>query len=97
MDEQKGTDYLLILYSKEKLDASAIAGTMSEMKGGLSKKIKAALGDKLIDKSKIKYDLDKPGFSISGKMKSRNLKVSDDDPELITGTIVPLMVEITHN
>ena len=98
MDEQKGTDYMLILYSKEKLDAGAIASAMSNMKGGLSKKIKAALGDKLIDKSKIKYATDKPGFSISGKMKNRNLTVSDDneDSELITGAVVPLMVEISH-
>ena len=97
MDEQKGTDYLLILYSKEKLDANAIATAMSGVKGGLSKKIKTALGNKLINKDKIKYDADKPGFSISGKMKSRNLTVSDDDAELITGTVVPMMVEITHN
>jgi hypothetical protein len=95
MDEQKGTDYMLILYSKEKLNAGEIASVMSNMKGGLSKKIKAALGDKLIDKSKIKYDGDRPGFIVSGKMKN-----PDDDnksgEDVITGTVVPLMVELSH-
>lgn len=98
MDEQKGTDYMLILYAKEKLDAGAIAAAMSNVQGGLSKKIKTALGDKLIDKSRIKYVADKPGFSISGVMKNRKLKSegSKEDEEAITGTVVPLMVEISH-
>jgi len=94
MDEQKGTDYMLILYSKEKLNATEIANAMSNMKGGLSKKIKAALGDKLIDKSKIKYDADKPGFSVSGKMKNPAVEKAGDD--VISGTVVPLMVELSH-
>ncbi|CAN5822824.1 hypothetical protein BH10BAC2_BH10BAC2_38030 [soil metagenome] len=98
MDEQKGTDYLLILYSKEKLDASAIAATMSNMSGGLSKKIKTALGDKLIAKDKIKYNPESAGFSVNGKG-TRNLEVADEDGggEHISGTVVPLMIEFTHN
>lgn len=46
LDENKGTDYLLILFSTEKLDAAALAATMSKTGGGLSAKIKAALGKK---------------------------------------------------
>jgi hypothetical protein len=96
MDEQKGTDYMLILYSKEKLDATAIAAAMSNIKGGLSKKMKAALGGKLIEKNKIKYYTDRPGFSVSGKR--RNPAADNDKPQEddISGTVVPLMVEITH-
>ena len=98
MDDQKGTDYMLILYSKEKLDANQIAATMSGMSGGLSKKIKAALGDKLIEKDKIKYDAEKPGFQVAGKKGTRNLNVADDDDnETPGGTVVPLMIELSHD
>lgn len=100
MDDQKGTDYLLILYSTEKLDATAIANTMSNMSGGLSKKIKAALGNKLIAKENIKYNADNAGFSVNGKT-TRNLEVADEEDgggeHVITGSVVPLMVEFTHN
>ena len=54
MDENNGTDYLLILYSAEKLDAKNIAQQMNNMNDALSNKIKTVLGDKLIDKTKIK-------------------------------------------
>ena len=84
MDEQKGTDYLLILYSKEKLDANEIANSMSSMRGSLSKKIKAALGSKLIAKEKIKYNSEFAGFSVAN--------INDSN-----GTAVPLMIEMTHN
>jgi len=80
MDEQKGTDYLLILYSTEKLDATAIANTMSNVSGGLSKKIKAALGNKLIAKESIKYNADNAGFSVNGQ--KRQLEVADGLSEL---------------
>ncbi len=96
MDDQKGTDYMLILYSKEKLDAAAIAATMTNLKGGLSKKIKAALGDKLIEKSKIKYYTDRPGFNVSGKRKNPAASQDQQQEDYINGTVVPLMVEITH-
>jgi len=96
LDEQKGVDYLLILYSAQKLDANDIADKMSNMKGGLSHKIKVVLGNKLIDKSNIKYSADKPGFS-TGKLSTRNLTVTDDNSNVpTTGSVVPLMVEIKH-
>lgn len=96
LDEQKGVDYLLILYSAQKLDATDITDKMNAMKGGLSHKIKTVLGNKLIDKSNIQYAGDKVGFS-SKKLSTRNLKVTDDDPaKPTTGSVVPLMVEIKH-
>lgn len=98
MDEQKGTDYLLVLYSKNKLDAKAIASQMSNMKGGLSKKIKTALGEKLIPKEKINYSPDKVAFTVKGKG-TRNLMVSEDEDSNSPsgGSIVPLMIEIKHD
>jgi hypothetical protein len=96
LDEQKGVDYLLILYSATKLDANDITEKMNTMKGGLSYKIKTVLGNKLIDKSNIQYAGDKVGFN-STKLSTRNLQVADDVPaKPTTGSVVPLMVEIKH-
>lgn len=97
MDEEKGRDYLLILYSAVALDSKAMSDKMNSMKGALSDKIKAVLGNKLIDKSKIEYYKDKVGFSTK-KISSRNLTVEDDEPVTPAGgSVVPLMVEIKHN
>ena len=96
MDENKGRDYLLILYAASKLDAFAMVEKMNNMKGALSDKIKTVLGEKLIDKSQITYTSDKVGFSTK-KLSTRNLTVEDDDKQPNTGTVVPLMVEIKHN
>ncbi len=95
MDENKGRDYLLILYSASKLNAKDMAEKMNAMKGALSDKIKSVLGNKLIDKAAINYKADKVGFSTQ-KLSTRNLTVADDDKPT-TGTVVPLMVEIKHN
>jgi Papain family cysteine protease/Domain of unknown function (DUF4384) len=81
LDNTKGTDYMLILYSTEPIDSKAIAEKMSATKGSLSKKIKTVLGDKLIDKLAIKYDDANIGFDYANKK---------------SGGIVPLMVEISH-
>lgn len=100
LDDNKGTDYLMILYSKEKLNMDELMTTMNNTKGGLSSKIMAALGDKLISKSKIKYDGSKVGFSVNIKPGTRNLTVENDsktNDEPATGSVVPLMIEIKHN
>lgn len=100
LDENKGTDYLMILYSKEKLNMDELMTTMNTKKGGLSAKIIAALGDKLISKSKINYDSKKVGFSVNVQPGTRNLRVQDDSKtnnEVATGSVVPLMMEIKHN
>jgi hypothetical protein len=81
MDDNKGTDYMLILYSTEKLDSKVIAEKMSATTGGLSRKIKVALGDKLIDKNDVKYSDAQIGFEFTSKKR---------------GGVVPLMVELSH-
>lgn len=80
MDDNPGTDYLLILYSKAPLNAEQMLTNMNAAKGGLSTKIKAALGDKLILPSNISYS-NTIGFET---------KNSTD------GLVVPLMIELTH-
>ncbi len=82
LDDNKGTDYMLILFSSEKLDHNAILQKMNGMKGGLSAKIRAALGDMLIPPGQVKYRLNEAGFDVEGK---------------VQGKVVPLMVEISHN
>ena len=54
---------------------------MQETEGGLTSKIKAALGEKLIDKSMVEYAAGTPGFKVK---------------EGAEGYVVPLMVEINH-
>ncbi len=82
LDENKGVDYLMILYSKEKLNMDEMLSTMNKTRGGLSAKIMSALGNKLIRKEDIKYTGKKVGFEINST---------------VAGTVVPLMVEIKHN
>jgi hypothetical protein len=81
MDDNPGTDYLLILFSQEKLNEKEIYSIMQETKGSLTTKIKTALGDKLIDKNEIMYTSQNPGFKVKENAK---------------GYVVPLMVEISH-
>lgn len=82
MDENKGVDYLLILYSKEKLNMDDMINIMGNKQGGLSSKIIAALGNKLIKKEDINYTGTQVGFSIKANA---------------AGSVVPLMIEIKHN
>lgn len=94
LDENRGTDYLLILFSKEKININELMQAMNNVKGGLSQKIITALGSKLVAKEKINYDPVKTAFQLQGKG-SRNLTVADEAAALI-GSVVPLMVEIKH-
>lgn len=101
MDENKGTDYLLILYSREPLDSKKLLDEMnSSGEKGLSAKIINSLGKKLIPKDKIKYSPDKVEFSVNITRGTRNLMVEDDiqsNEATSIGTVVPLMIELRHN
>lgn len=81
MDNNPGTDYLLILFSQQKLNEKELLELMQKTQGGLTTKIKTALGEKLIDKNSIKYSSGTPGFSVK---------------EGAEGYVVPMMVEISH-
>lgn len=101
LDENKGTDYLLILYSKEPIDSGLLLEQMNNSgEKGLSAKIVKALGDKLIPKENISYDQQKAGFIVNKNKSTRNLTVEEDVPQgkpQTSGTVVPVMVEIKHN
>ncbi len=81
MDENKGTDYMLILYSTSKLQVAELMTAMQNTPGGLSAKMRAALGNKLIEKGDVKYDLNTVGFEVN---------------DLQRGGVVPLMIELSH-
>ena len=81
MDKNPGTDYLLILFSQQQLNEKVLLQIMQNTSGGLTAKIKTALGDKLIDKSMIQYQAGSPGFKVKAGA---------------NGYVVPVMVELTH-
>jgi hypothetical protein len=81
MDNNPGTDYLLVLFSRQALDVDQLEKTMAATNGGLTNKVKAALGNALIDPSMVEYDAGVVGFGVKKGAK---------------GTVVPVLVEITH-
>lgn len=81
MDNNPGTDYLLILFSQQKLDETALLEKMDKTEGALTTKIQTALGEMLINKSDVAYAAGTAGFEVKEGAK---------------GYVVPLMVEITH-
>lgn len=81
MDDNPGTDYLLVLFSRQALDVERLEKTMAATKGGLTSKVKAALGNALIDPSMVEYDAGTVSFAAKKGAK---------------GTVVPVLVEISH-
>ena len=82
MDTTPGTDYLLMLYSEERLDVDELMKAMNANPGTLSLKIHQALGDRIVNDSFIKKSPDRISFTLTEKTRS---------------TVVPLMIEITHD
>lgn len=82
MDQEPGTDYLLMLYSDEPLNVASLIESMESVTGTLSIKVNKALGARLIDQKHIRYDSDGIGFAVQENTK---------------GHVVPLMVEIIHD
>ncbi len=81
MDDNPGTDYLLVLFSQQALDVDGLLARMANTPGGLTAKISAALGNALIDPKMVSYDAGKVGFTVKPGAQ---------------GTVVPIMVEISH-
>ncbi len=82
MDTTPGTDYLLLLYSEEKLDLPELIAAMNANEGTLSLKVHQALGSRLVEDRFIRRYPDRIGFTLTEKTR---------------GTVVPLMVEIVHD
>ncbi len=82
MDENKGTDYLLVLYTDRPLNAAQLHEKLNAGRGALSSRLRDALGSRVIDPAAVKYAANEIAFEV-------------DQPA--PGAVVPLMVEITHN
>lgn len=81
MDNNPGTDYLLVLYSQQALDTDRLLQAMATGSGGLVAKVKAALGKALIDPGMVAYKANAAGFTVKPGA---------------AGTVVPVLVEISH-
>ncbi len=81
MDDNPGTDYLLVLFSRQALDVKKMEQTMASTPGGLMTKVKAALGNALIDPAMVDYEPGEVSFAVRKGAQ---------------GTVVPVLVEITH-
>lgn len=81
MDEQAGTDYLLILFSQQALDVEKMTAAMNGVDGGLTRKIESALGPALVAQEKITFQPGRVSFSVKPDAK---------------GTVVPVMIEINR-
>ncbi|MCP9766441.1 DUF4384 domain-containing protein [Lacihabitans sp. LS3-19] len=80
MDNNVGTDFLCILFSKEELDIKAIAKQMQRQSGSFDNKLKAVLSDKMVENGNIKPANNKISFEASLKGKS----------------LVPITLQIKH-
>ncbi len=80
LDNQKGTDILCILYSKSELDIPQIQATMKATQGNFSERLRAALGNKLIQPNHINYE--QPNIQFKAVVEN--------------GSVVPILVEFNH-
>lgn len=83
MDNNVGTDFFCILYSKEPLNIEEIQKAVKQQSARLTfkQKVEAVLGDKLMKDSEVKYD-NKGRMSFTAKGKSK--------------TVVALITELEH-
>lgn len=82
MDQNPGTDYLLILYTDRALDPKDLKAKIDAASGSLSDRARAALGQRLVPKGAVTYAADRIAFT---------------RPKAATGAVVPLMIEIAHD
>ena len=81
MDDHKGKDYLLILFSKRPLNMDGLIKTLDRKRGSLDKRVADVLGDQLVRQDQIRYKDDQVAFDVK--------------PET-PGNIVPVLIEIQH-
>ena len=81
MDDQPGTDYLLVLFSQQPLDIDAVRFQMATQDGGLLTKAQQVLGKALVPANQVQYKSGAIGFSVQAGA---------------AGQVVPLLVEISH-
>lgn len=83
LDEQKGKDYICILYSQQALDIKAIMEKMERIQGDIDVRLSQAVGKDLLANS-VQYDRKKASFQARISTQAKN-------------QIVPLIVEIKHD
>ncbi|HVV55075.1 MAG TPA: C1 family peptidase [Mucilaginibacter sp.] len=79
-DNQPGTDFLCVLYSRNELDINQLVSTIANGTGTFNERVYQALADKIVDPANIKFSSDKISFD----------GTSDDK------SVVALMVELQH-
>lgn len=82
MDEQNGTDYLLVLYTDRPLNANQLHEKLNASTGSFAARLRSALGSRLVTGNVATYSGDQIAFEAA---------------RVAPGGIVPLMVEIEHN
>ena len=64
MDNTEGKSYIIVIFSKEKLDINTIKSTIDNSKGNVSQRVRAAIGNKLIDPKHILLDKNEISFKV---------------------------------
>lgn len=80
LDNQKGTDYLCVLYSKSSLDIQSVARRIQSESGSFSDRIKKVLGSQIVLGSQVDFEK----YNIEFKAKSGGRSV------------VPVILEFEH-
>ena len=62
MDNNRGTDYMCVLYSKEALNINDIISKIKAAEGSFYEKVKTVLGNKLAEHQDIRYIINNMGF-----------------------------------
>ncbi|MBC8156265.1 MAG: DUF4384 domain-containing protein [Bacteroidetes bacterium] len=81
LDNTKGTDYVLMLFSKKPLDYTRLMDQMQRTPGNLADRVMTVLKDDLIKGQSIRYRTDAVGFDLD---------------ETAIGSVVPVLVALDH-
>ena len=81
LDQNKGTDYWLFLFSDKELNIDSYIQKMSQGSGAFADRIMTTFGTELVDYQQVAYKTDQVGFELKG------------NPQ---GSIVPLLVSLQH-
>ncbi|RKZ86584.1 MAG: cysteine protease, partial [Candidatus Parabeggiatoa sp. nov. 1] len=69
IDNTGGSDFLGVLYAKDKLDINTLRRQLERTRGSFANRLKKVLGNQLVDPSNIKYAISEIGFSATSRGK----------------------------
>ncbi|NEW61165.1 DUF4384 domain-containing protein [Sulfurovum sp. bin170] len=87
MDNHIGKDYFIVLYSKEKLNIDAIKSSFANRQGSVRGRLRAVLGEGLIESGKINFSQSMIKFNYDS---GRGVKVKSKD------SIIAVIIEFDH-